>query len=82
MTAQAGYSNNAKEGGSAVAVYPIPYQLVQALTGGFRSKDEVDPIAAYMIASISEVVREGQGTYVGCDTLLVNGKEYIKDKLD
>jgi hypothetical protein len=74
MTAQAGDSKNAKGRGSAVAVYPIPFRLVKALTDGFHSDEEVDPIAAYMIASISEAFHAWQDTDVGCDTLLFNVK--------
>jgi len=75
VTAQAGDSKNAKGSGSAVAVYPIPFRLVKALTEGCYQEDEVDPIAAYMIASISEVFNTWQDTDVGCNTLLFNVKE-------
>ena len=40
----------------------------------FHSKEEVDPTAAYMIASISEAFHAWQDTDVGCDTLLFNVK--------
>jgi hypothetical protein len=75
VTAQAGDSKNAKGSGSAVAVYPIPFRLVKALTEGCYQQDEMDPIAAYMIASISEVFNTWQDTDVGCNTLLFNVKE-------
>ena len=72
MTAQSGDSKNAKGSGSAVAVYPVPAGLIDALTTGFRERAQVDPIAAFLITSICEDFQDWRHTDADCDNLFFN----------
>ena len=72
VTAQSGDSKHAKGSGSAIAVYPVPEGLIEALTEGFRERDMVDPLPAFLITAISEVFKDWRNTDIECDDLFFN----------
>jgi hypothetical protein len=73
MTAQSGGdSQHAKGSGSAIAVYPVPAGLIEALTAGFREHAQVDPLPAFLITSICEEIQDWRNTDIDCDDMFFN----------
>ena len=72
MTAQAGGTKHAKGSGSAIAVYPVPAGLVDALMAGVKERQVVDPLPAFLITSISEDFQDWRSTDLDCGSLFFN----------
>jgi hypothetical protein len=67
VTAQSGDSRHAKGSGSAIAVYPVPAGLIEALTAGFREHTQVDPLRAFLITAIYEEFHDWRNTDIDCE---------------
>jgi len=69
VTAQSGDTKHAKGSGSAIAVYPVPAGLIQALTAGFRECRNIQPLPACMITAITEDLQDWRDTDLDCHEL-------------